>query len=232
MNAALRGWCGCVALFSWLAVALHVPAQPAADQASTATNSPADQITALQLELTNAWHQVETIVNQPVPAFRRAQGYRVSVFSPGWFHPGAMTPDFNNVDVRQSQELAYTNRWVSSDITPGLMFNGDGLEFNAMTKLFYTNRSLPKKRLTEAEMLQINSLYRTIGHCQAEIGQLQNPAASATATPADANDTAPAKALAAVSKIPQPTRILYGGIAIGALLVLVVALRFIRKKPD
>ncbi len=37
------------------------------------------------------------------------------------------------------------------------------LEINAMTKFFYTDRSLPKKQLSEPEMLEINRLYRTIG---------------------------------------------------------------------
>jgi len=118
---------------------------------------------------------------------------------------------------------------VSSDLTPTLMFRGSDLEFNAMTKLFYTNRSLPKKKLTEAEMLQINTLYRTIGHCQGEIAQLQNPPSADTQS--ETNDSTPAQAIAAIGSIPRQTRILYGGIGIGILLVLAVALRLLRKKP-
>jgi len=215
-----------------LAAAGRISAQPATDQTLAATNSPAEQIAALQLQLTNAWQQVETIVNQPAQAYRYDPDYSVSIYSPGWFHPGAITPDFNTVDVRQSQELTYTSPWVSSDITPTLMFRGSDLEFNAMTKLFYTNRSLPKKKLTEAEMLQINTLYRTIGHCQGEIAQLQNPPSADTAADAQSgtNDSVPAQAIAAIGSIPRQTRILYGGIGIGILLVLAVALRLLRKK--
>ncbi len=208
-----------------------VSAQSSADQ----TNSIPEQIAALQLQLTNAWHQVETIVNQPVPAFRREESYRVSLYSPGWFHPGAITPDFNRVDVRKSQELTYTAPWVSSDLTPHMMFRGSDLEFNSMTKLFYTNRSLPKKKLSEAEMLQINSLYRTIGHSQAEIQQLQNPPGSETGdadAQSDTNANTTATAFEAIGCIPRQTRILYGGIAIGALIVLVVGLRLLKKKSD
>jgi hypothetical protein len=184
--------------------------------------------------LTNAWHQVEAIVCQPVPTFRRDDSYHISIYPDGWFHPGALTPNFNNTDVRESQQLIYTNyTWVSSDLTPTMMFRGKDLEFNAMTKLFYTNRDLPKKKLTEAEMLQINSLYRTIGHCQAEIGRLQPPSADAAGAQDDANGTnAPPKAIAAIERIPQQTRILYGSIAIGTLLVLVIASRLLRKKSD
>jgi hypothetical protein len=241
MHAIVRGLSGriCISLFFTCAAFVRVSAQ-----SSTDTNS--DQIAALQLQLTNAWHQVETIINQPVRAYRREPGYDVSVYGPGWFHPGAETPDFNTVDVRQSQQLIYTATWVSSDITPTMMFHGSDLEFNAMTKLFYTNRSLPKKKLSEAEMLQINSLYRTIGHCQAEIAHLQNPLppsspAAETAAAADTqaqddaddtNDNDSVPAFAAIRRIPQQTRILYGSIAIGALILVVVASRLFRKKSD
>jgi len=212
---------------------VRVSAQTSNDQTVVDTNS--EQIAALQLQLTNAWHQVEAIVDQPVQAYRRDPGYHVSVYSPGWFHPGASTPDFNHVDVRQSQQLVYTSPWVSSDLNPNMMFRGSDLEFNANTKLFYTNRDLPKKRLTEAEMLQINSLYRTIGHCQSEIDRIQNPpeADSTTAdTQDDTNGAAPPKAIATIERIPQQARILYGSIIIGTLLVVVIGLRLIRKKSD
>lgn len=240
MNAIFRGLIKriCLSLFIVAAAAGRVSAQPSnTDQTLATTN---DQIAALQLQLTNAWHQVETIVNQPVTAYRYESDYPMSIYSPGWFHPGAMTPDFNNVDVRQSQQLIYTNTWVSSDLTPNMMFRGSDLEFNAMTKLFYTNRSLPKKKLSEAEMLEINSLYRTIGHCQDEIGQLQNPPGAETAADTQSADTqsdddtnsTPPAALATIERIPQQTRILYGSIAIGTLLVVVVAVRLLKKRSD
>jgi hypothetical protein len=227
----------CFALFIVFAAA-GLSAQPAADQTSTATNSAPDQIAALQVQLTNAWHQVETIVNQPPRTYRRDPDYSVTIYSPGWFHPGASTPDFNNVDVRQSQQLIYTSPWVSSDITPTMMFHGSDLEFNAMTKLFYTNRSLPKKKLSEAEMLQINSLYRTIGHCQGEINHLQNPPVAETATDdaqsdtGDTNSPPPPGVIANIQRIPQQTRIFYGTIAIGTLLVLAVIARLFKKKSE
>ncbi|HTL99312.1 MAG TPA: hypothetical protein VL181_10960, partial [Holophagaceae bacterium] len=34
---------------------------------------------------------------------------------------------------------------------------------NPMTKWAYTDRTLPKKRLTDAEMMEVNRLYRIIG---------------------------------------------------------------------
>lgn len=56
-----------------------------------------------------------------------------------------------------------------------MVFLGRELEFNANTRYFYTDRSLPKKKLTEPEMLEINRLYRIIGHCEQQLAQLQNP---------------------------------------------------------
>jgi hypothetical protein len=239
MNTIFRGLFGriCLSLLLVSAAAGRLYAQSSADQTPADTNSTPDQIAAFQLQLTNAWQQVETIVCQPVRAYQRTPGYHISVYGPGgWFHPGAETPDFNHVDIRQSQELPYASQpWVSSDITPTMMFHGSDLEFNAMTKLFYTNRDLPKKKLTEAEMLQINSLYRTIGHCQDEIAKLQPPPTAQAAADTDSdngtNGAAP-PAIAAIERIPQSTRILYGSIGIGTLIVIILALRLVKKKSD
>src|SRR5690349_18049817 len=83
--------------------------------AQTATNS--SSTNSIQAEMDNAIHQVEKIVNQPVPAYRRAAGLQVSVYSPGWFHEGASRPDFNNVDVRTTQETPYAeHEYVTSDL--------------------------------------------------------------------------------------------------------------------
>jgi hypothetical protein len=106
---------------------------------------------------------VIAIVDQPVTHLPRMP--QVTVYSPGWFHRGAIKPDFNTVDIRQTQEFPYANdTYVTSDVTPNEMFLGSELEFNAMTKYFYKDRSLPKKRLSEPEMIEINRLYRIIGH--------------------------------------------------------------------
>ncbi len=112
-----------------------------------------------------ARQRVIEIVNQPVTHLPRTD--EASVFSPGWFHEGAIEPDYAVVDVRTTQEFPYRGQqYVTSDISPTEMFYGNELEFNAMTKFFYTDRSLPKKRLSEDEMLEINRLYRIIGREQ------------------------------------------------------------------
>jgi len=134
------------------------------------------QIAALKAQRTEAIFRVQQIVNQPVTHLKRTPDMNVRVFSPGWFHEGANTPSFDKVDVRVTQEFPYQGRkYVTSDLNPGEVFLGDELEFNSMTKYFYTTRNVPKKKLTEAEMVEINTLYRTIGRCDRQIEELQNP---------------------------------------------------------
>jgi hypothetical protein len=145
--------------------------------AQTATNAAADT-NAVKAEMETAIHQVEKIVNQTVPAYRVAPGMHYSVFKPGWFHEGATKPDFNHVDVRASRETANyeQHEYVTSDLNPGLVWHGRDLEFNANTKYFYTNRTFPKKKLTDAEMLEINRLYRIIGNCEKRLYPAPKPA--------------------------------------------------------
>jgi hypothetical protein len=214
---------------------------PAADSTNLAAGTtPEAQLASLQLEMTNAYQRVLQIVNQRVTAYSRTPSLHASVYSPGWFHEGAAKPDFNNVDIRQSQDLHYANeKFVTSDLNPGIVFLGQDLEFNANTKWFYTNRSLPKHKLTEAQMLEVNRLYRIIGRCETAINQLQAPAAAETQpakTDADGKsevDTGtiiPGQQFEAIRKIPKQDRILYGGIAIGSLLLIVVVLRLFRRR--
>jgi hypothetical protein len=151
-------------------------------------------------EISEAVERVKAIVNQPVTAIPLDPGARVGLYRPGWFHPGAIKPDFAHVDVRRTQKFPYDRfELVTSDITPGLMFRSRDLEFNSMTKYFYTDRSRPKKRLTEGEMLEINRLYRIIAHGQQQASVPASP--SATTAPLSAlltSSTARLGSLAAV----------------------------------
>jgi hypothetical protein len=132
------------------------------------------QIATVQSRMDEAVARVKEIVNQPVTHLSRTPDMRVAVYSPGWFHEGAETPDFASVDIRATQELIYSKyEYVSSDLNPDEAFIGSELEFNSMTKYFYTDRTLPKRRLNEDEMLEINGLYRTIAQCTQQIEQLK-----------------------------------------------------------
>jgi hypothetical protein len=155
------------------------------------TPSNASDTNAIKAEMETAIHQVEKIVNQTVPAYRRTKGMHVSESKPGWFHPGAIKPDFNHVDVRASRETAAFDQheYCSSDLNPGLAWKGSDLEFNSMTKYFYTNRTFPKKRLTEAEMLEINRLYRIIGKCEQQLSPAPKPDADSRSDSSTAPET-------------------------------------------
>lgn len=165
---------------------------------------------ALVAEMNDAIEQVKRIVNDPVPALPRTPDAAVGMFQPGWFHEGAIRPNFLSVDVHQTQQFPYDRfEYVTSDLNPGLMFRARDLEFNAMTKYFYTDRSTPKKRLGPAEMAEINRLYRIIGARQQDLARLRSgPATGATADGSAAQG--------------RPTA-LY--VALGALLVMLAIAR-------
>jgi hypothetical protein len=135
-----------------------------------------DEIAALKAQKNNAIFKVQDIVNQPVTHLKRTPGMVGVAEYDFWFDPGAITPDFDHVDVRTTQNLQYQSyQYVTSPQNPGEVFLGSELEFNAQTKYFYTDRSLPKKKLTEAEMEEINQLYRIIGHCNDQLYDLEHP---------------------------------------------------------
>ena len=125
--------------------------------------------------MNQAMDKVREIVNQPVTPLARTPEMVVSTYRPGWFHQGATKPHFSSVDVRGTQDTQYgKHEFVTSDLNPGFAWFGSQVEFNSMTKYFYTDYSLPKKKLTEGEMLEINELYRIIGRCEQELVDLQS----------------------------------------------------------
>jgi len=166
-----------------VAVLLLVCVCAARAHLANADQSPQED--ALTREMNDAIEQVKRIINDPVPALPLTPEAQVSKFSPGWFHSGSIKPRFLTVDVRTTQEFPYDRfEYVTSDLNPGLMFRGKDLEFNGMMKYFYTDRTVPKKRLGEAEMVEINRLYRIIGRCEMELARLRSlPTAAGSATP-------------------------------------------------
>jgi len=140
-----------------------VPPTPLPGAMDPAAVAKDPQVVEARAALQKAIDAVQKIANQPVSSITMTAAMRVGRFAPGWFHEGAVTPDFETVDVRKSQEFIYDKYdYVTSDVTPGVAFEGKDLEFNSMIKLFYTDRNLPKKRLTEREMVEINRQYRLI----------------------------------------------------------------------
>jgi hypothetical protein len=148
---------------------------PTPTSVPTQTLTVPEQIDAAKAKLSKATEQVKAIVNRPPPSVPITPDMKVASYGNAWFHPGATKPDFDNVDVRTTRDLSNYSKFafVSSDLNPGIAFPGDQLEFNPMLKYFYTDRSLPKLKLSEEDMVEINRLYRIIGKCEADLGRLQ-----------------------------------------------------------
>ena len=175
------------------------------------------RIAAAKSKMDEAMQRVKDIVNQPVTQLPRKSYMRVAEFGPGgWFHPGAEKPDFNRVDVRTTRQFPYAKfDYVTSDLNPNVVYLGRELEFNSMTKYFYTDRTVPKKKLTEAEMSEINGLYRIIGRCEELIADLQPP------------EQPPAFNLLDLFKSR-----FYGGALVLALLLFLVLMALHRRRPE
>ncbi len=105
-------------------------------------------IAGIKAKMDAAISRVKEIVNQSVTSLPRTPDMQVAMYSPGWFHLGAEKPDFDTVDVRTTQLFPYDqHEYVTSDLNPDFVYIGHELEFNPMTKYFYTDRSVPKKKI-------------------------------------------------------------------------------------
>ena len=153
------------------AIASPSPAAAPAAIAPGQVPAPAVTIDLLKRRMKDALTRVNTIVNQTVDSVPLTPALRAAFWPDGWFHPGAGIPDFNTVDIRTTQETKQyaENAFITSNLNPSVAFRGADVEFNSMTKMFYIDRSLPKKRLTEEEMVEINRLYRVIGSCERQL---------------------------------------------------------------
>jgi hypothetical protein len=151
------------------------PAPPSAAQGEgpPPPGSPGAQVNAIASQVNAAVKRVVAIVNQPITHLPRTAGMKIASVGPAWFQPAAPRPDYNNVDITKTQIFPFSKfEYVTSDLNPTEAFLGSELEFNAMTKYFYTDRTLPKKRLTMDEMQEINHLYRVIGLGESQLLQL------------------------------------------------------------
>jgi hypothetical protein len=149
------------------------PPPPAKAEGPPAPGSPGAQVNAIAGQVNAAVKRVVAIVNQPITHLPRTPEMKFGYYSLGWFHPGATRPDYNSVDITKTQETPYAKfEYVTSDLNPTEAFLGSELEFNSMTKYFYMDRTLPKKKLTMDEMAEINHLYRVIGLGEQQLLQL------------------------------------------------------------
>jgi hypothetical protein len=156
---------------------------PAVHPATNSTNrapamagtaaAPAERNAAdIQADTDAAMSKVRDIVNQPVDPANPPPGARIGRF-PYWFGGDFAKPDFKTADVRATQQFPYAIfDDVSSDLDRSRVFPADQLESNSLTMYFYTDLSVPKKKLTAEEMQEINRLYRIIGTNEDDLSTL------------------------------------------------------------
>ena len=127
------------------------------------------QAKAAQAEFDATTRQVQAIVNQTPPTALPPQG-STEVY---WynFDPGAIKPDFNVADVVTGRE-AWSGDFVYMKTRPGVFYRAADCEFNPQTKFFFTDRNVPKKKLTDAENREIVRLYRILGKDETIINTL------------------------------------------------------------
>ncbi|HRE81151.1 MAG TPA: hypothetical protein PLN52_08895 [Opitutaceae bacterium] len=154
------------------------PPAPASPSVHTAKESKETlplhlQLASLRRNKAEAELKVKAIVNQPVASVDRTQRLRPKIWGDTWFSDTAVLPDFAVVDVRATQEFPYSGHdYVSTPLNPGVAFSAKELEFNPMTRYFYSDLTVPKKRLSGPEMEEINRLYRTIADCEQRLKEL------------------------------------------------------------
>lgn len=160
-----------VRLRDGVVISISSVARTARAESTAATLTPAERLAASQREMSDAVEKVQSIINQPAAMMARTPEMRVWEYE-FWFRPGSEKPDFNKIDVRNTQETQYENEdYVCLKTRPDRVWVGHDLEFNPMTKFFYLDRSIPKKKLTPEEMVEVNRLYRIIGRCEKELGK-------------------------------------------------------------
>ncbi len=120
-------------------------------------------VTRAQMEA--AVQRAQAIVNQVPPTVTKPPGAQSWNYG---YHPGATKPDFNKTDIVSGREL-WLHDYIDMQGSPGVYYRGTDCEFNSQTKFFFTNRSLPKKRLTDAEYQELVRLYRFLGRCEHDL---------------------------------------------------------------
>lgn len=134
--------------------------------ANTAAGDKSDGPPATRAAMDVAIQRVQAIVNQVPPAVSKPTGAESWNYG---FHPGATKPDFDSTDIVSGREL-WPHDYIDMQGSPNVYYRGTDCEFNSQTKFFYTNRAVPKKRLTDVEYQELVRLYRFLGKCQRDLG--------------------------------------------------------------
>ncbi len=149
------------------------------------------EIASIRLRRARTEERIRSLVNQPPPSLPRTVRMRVQSTSGAWYPETSAAPDYAQVDVRATQQNNYDGKgYLATATDPGVVYLGDELEFNPVLNYYYVDRTLPKKKLTPAEMEQINALFREIAELDQ---QLKSPRPSSNA-PASTSPASTAEA--------------------------------------
>lgn len=154
-------------------------------QCLSLTNLPAaiqQQGVAVRAEIKATVASVQALVNQVPPVVVKPPGAKSQTRS---YHPGATKPDFNTADVVSGREGFPGAEYLQWEGKPNVFYRSEDCEFNSQTKMFYTARDVPKKKLTDAETQELVRLYRLIGKDEAIINTLPKRLAEAQNTLAE-----------------------------------------------
>ncbi len=140
--------------------------QAAIHTVANASQGLATETPATRAAMAAAVQRIRIIVNQVPPAVAKPAGAESWNYG---FHPGAAKPDFDHTDIVSGREF-WPHDYIDMQGNPDVYYRGADCEFNSQTKFFYSNRDLPKKRLSDAEYQELVRLYRFVGKCQRELG--------------------------------------------------------------
>ena len=133
-------------------------------------------------EFDRTTRQVQAIVNQTPPVVPKTAGAESYHYG---YHPGAEKPDYDAADSLQSKRELWKGEFVNMDDAPGVFYRSSECEFNPQTKFFYLNRSLPKKKLSDAEYHELTRLYHLLGQQEKTVADAAPPPGAAEHVSAD-----------------------------------------------
>ena len=150
------------------------------------------EIASIRLKRARTEDRIRALVNQPPPNLPRTVRMRVQTTAEAWYPETTTAPDYANVDVRVTQQKDYDGKgYLANAANSGVVYFGDELEFNPVLNYYYVDRTLPKKKLTSAEMEQINALFREIAECDQQLKSPRPSSDAKAATPPASTAEAP-----------------------------------------
>ncbi len=133
-------------------------------------------------EFDKTTRKVQAIVNQTPPIVPKpADDAEVYHYS---YHPGANAPDYDAENLLATREI-WKGEYAYIEGVPNVYYRSAECEFNPQTKYFYTSRTVPKKKLSDAEYGELTRLFHLLGQQQKAMANVPPPTADAERVFAD-----------------------------------------------